>query len=141
MALFFLTEEGQRAYHSAPGENVPLLKSLANEDFWRFPISSKGWSEKNFDAFVSYPDASTPVSVISRAPAEIADILNGDKLLVAFGKISNGNFDTFSQFVNIIQPILRFLIDLKGFFNQKIYSLISKILCRTTKIRSRSLTI
>ncbi len=90
LALFFLTEEGQRAYHSAPGGNVPLLKSLANEDFWRFPTSTKGWNEKNFDAFVSYPDASTPASVIARAPAEIADILDGDKLKVEFGKIING---------------------------------------------------
>ena len=59
-ALFFLTEEGQRAYHSATGGNVPLLKSLANEDFWRFQGSP--WSEKNFDAFVSYPEANIPAS-------------------------------------------------------------------------------
>ena len=95
-ALFFLTEEGQRAYHSATGGNVPLLKSLANEDFWRFQGSP--WSEKNFDAFVSYPEANIPASVIVRAPSEIAEILSNDNFRTGFANIINGNKDAQTVF-------------------------------------------
>jgi len=88
LALFFLTEDGQRAYHSASGGNVPLLKSLAQDDFWRMPNTN--WSDKNFDAFVSYPDANTPATVITRAPSEIADILSDQNMITRFGQIING---------------------------------------------------
>ena len=88
LALFFLTEEGQRAYHGTTGGNVPLLKSLAEEDFWRF--QNTPWSDKNFDVFVSYPDANTPDMVVLRAPSEISDILKDEKMREAFGYIING---------------------------------------------------
>lgn len=88
LALFFLTEDGQRAYHSASGGNVPLLKSLAKDTFWRMPNTK--WSDKNFDAFISYPDASTPASVITRAPSEIAEILSDSNMITNFGQIING---------------------------------------------------
>ena len=87
-ALFFLTEDGQRAYHSAAGGYVPLLKSLANEKFWQMPDSE--WSDKQFAAFVSHPDASTPATVVTRAPAEIAEILSDEKMRNAFADIVNG---------------------------------------------------
>lgn len=88
LALFFLTEDGQRAYHSASGGNVPLLKSLAKDTFWRMPNTK--WSDKNFDAFISYPDASTPAFVITRAPSEIAEILSDSNMITNFGQIING---------------------------------------------------
>ena len=91
-ALFFLTEDGQRAYHSAAGGNVPLLKSLANEKFWQMPDSE--WSDKQFAAFVSHPDASTPATVVTRAPAEIAEILSDEKMRNAFADIVNGKKST-----------------------------------------------
>lgn len=87
-ALFFLTEDGQRAYHSAAGGNVPLLKSLAEEDFWKMPDTD--WSDKSYEAFVSHPTASTPASVISRAPHEIADLFTEEQMMVHVGDIING---------------------------------------------------
>lgn len=98
LALFFLTEDGQRAYHGTTGGNVPLLKTLANDSFWRF--QGTVWADKNFDAFVSYPDASTPATVITRAPSEIAEILSDEKMMSLFGTIVNGKksvTDAFSE--------------------------------------------
>lgn len=98
LALFFLTEEGQRAYHSTTGGNVPLLKSLANDDFWR--MSGTEYEGKNFDAFVSYPECNIPASVIVRAPSEISAILSTEALTKAFGDIIEGKVsieDTFSK--------------------------------------------
>lgn len=98
-ALFFLTEDGQRAYHSAAGGNVPLLKSLAYEDFWQMPDHE--WSEKNFSAFISYPEASTPASVITRAPAEIASILSDENMRNSFTQIVNGQKSTEDVFTKL----------------------------------------
>mgnify|MGYP002526596886 FL=1 len=98
-ALFFLTEEGQQAYHSATGGNVPLLKSQASADFWRFQGTQ--WEDKNFDAFVSYPEANIPASVIVRAPSEISEILSNDNLISAFGSIINGQKDVQTVFSDL----------------------------------------
>ena len=99
-ALFFLTEEGQQAYHSATGGNVPLLKSQASADFWRFQGTQ--WEDKNFDAFVSYPEANIPASVIVRAPSEISEILSNDNLISAFGSIINGQKDVQTVFSDLV---------------------------------------
>lgn len=99
LALFFLTEEGQTAYHSTSGGNVPLLKSLSEENFWRMPGTD--WSDKNFDAFVSYPDASTPATVITRAPSEIAEILSDNNMINAFGRIINGTASVEDVFADL----------------------------------------
>ncbi len=98
-ALYFLTEDGQRAYHGTSGGNVPLLKSIAGEDFWRMPDSK--WSDKNFDAFVSYPEANIPASVIARAPSEISDILSTDAMTAAFASIINGSRDVQTVFAEL----------------------------------------
>lgn len=98
-ALFFLSEEGQRAYHGTSGGNVPLLKSIANEDFWRMTDSK--WADKNFDAFVSYPEANIPASVICRAPAEISNILSNEAMTTAFGQIINGARDVQTVFADL----------------------------------------
>lgn len=90
LALFFLTEEGQYAYHSAEnGGNCPLLKSQADQDFWKMPNNEK-WKTKNFDAFVSYPDSNIPSSIISMAPYEIAQELESAKMQSLFTEIING---------------------------------------------------
>ena len=88
LALFFLTEEGQTAYHSTTGGNVPLLKSLAEETFWQLPDSD--WSDKSFGAFVSHPDATIPAVVIVRAPYEISEILSNTNMDKYFNEIING---------------------------------------------------
>ena len=98
-ALFFLTEDGQRAYHGTAGGNVPLLKSLADDEFWQLPDSQ--WSDKNFSALVSYPDAGTPASVVTRAPAEIAEILSDGNMRSHFQQIVNGQKSTEDVFAKL----------------------------------------
>ena len=88
LALFLLTEEGQRAYHGVEGGGVPHLKSLADETFWRMPDSD--WYDKNYDAFVSNPDAAIPALVIVQAPFEIADILSDTNMSNHFLDIVQG---------------------------------------------------
>ncbi len=87
-ALFFLTEDGQRAYHSQTGGNVPLLKSLAEDDFWHGVGTN--WEDKNFDVFVMYTDCTQPASVITQAPQEIADIFSNDAMIQVIASVVNG---------------------------------------------------
>lgn len=74
-ALFFFTEEGQKAFNGQTGGSVPLMKSLADDDFWR----GKGteWENKNYDAFVSFPNADTVGQVQCRVPAPVATKIDG----------------------------------------------------------------
>ncbi|MBR0158129.1 MAG: carbohydrate ABC transporter substrate-binding protein [Clostridia bacterium] len=98
-ALFFLTEAGQRAYHSQSGGGVPLLRSLVNEDFWMGPGTA--WTDKNFSAFVMYPDCTRPATVIVQAPAEIAEIFSNDNMIDLFVRILNGQVDIQTAFTSI----------------------------------------
>lgn len=59
------------------------------------------WSEKNFAAFISYPEASTPASVITRAPAEIASILSDENMRNSFAQIVNGQKSTEDVFTKL----------------------------------------
>ena len=74
-ALFFFTEEGQKAYNGQTGGSVPLMRTLANDDFWR----GKGteWEGKNFDAFVAFPENDTVGRVQCRVPAPVAQMIDG----------------------------------------------------------------
>ncbi len=94
-ALYFLSEDGQRAYHGTSGGNVPLLKSIAGESFWRMPDSK--WSDKNFEAFVSYPDATFSRSM----PSEISAILSNEAMTTAFASIINGSRDVQTVFAEL----------------------------------------
>ncbi len=98
-ALFFLTAEGQRAYHSQAGGNVPLLKSLSEETFWK----GKGtvWTDKNYGAFVSYPELTRPASVDVQAPGEIAALFNGENMKKALSRILSGEADVYTVFSKI----------------------------------------
>lgn len=98
-ALFFLTEDGQRAYHGTTGGNVPLLKSLADDEFWQLPDSE--WSDKNFKAFVSYPNASTPASAITRVPSAIAELVSESVMQSYFQEIIRGNKSTEDVFTTL----------------------------------------
>ncbi len=72
-ALFIFTEEGQKAFHGEQGGSVPILKSLANEDFWKNKKTE--WKDKNYDAFIGIPDSDTAGRLQCRIPAEITKIL------------------------------------------------------------------
>lgn len=54
-ALFFMTEEGQRAYHSAGAFSIPILISAKDEDYW---VKDEYW-DKNYQAFVYHSDINT----------------------------------------------------------------------------------
>ena len=95
-ALFFLTEDGQRAYHGQTGGNVPLLKSLADEDFW-YEQEVK-WADKNWGAFVSYPDQTMPTNVVTMAPQEVADMFSTSAMQNLFVQVLNGQMDVLTAF-------------------------------------------
>lgn len=98
-ALYFLTPEGQRAYHSQAGGNVPLLMSLSEDPFWM----GKGtvWTDKNYSAFVSYPELTRPASVDVQAPGEIAELFNGENMKKALSQILSGKADVYTVFSKI----------------------------------------
>ena len=98
-ALFFLTEEGQRAYHGQTGGNVPLLKSLAHDDFWYQQGTS--WSDKNYGAFVSYPDQTRPTNVVTMAPQEVADMFSTSAMQNLFIQVLNQEKDVLTAFNQI----------------------------------------
>lgn len=78
LALFFFTEEGQTAYHGATGGSVPLVKELSDAGFWRYEKSAgteADWSGKNFNAFVSFPEADTVGRVNCVMPARVANVI------------------------------------------------------------------
>jgi len=71
LCTFFFTNEGQLSYNSGLGGSVPLVKSLADEGFWKTP-----YTEKNYDVFVSYPEADIIGKLACVVPKSVADILN-----------------------------------------------------------------
>lgn len=79
LALTILTEEGQRAYHGQEGGAVPNIKTLAyNDDYWRVPFEDKSVDPengKNYNAFISFPEADTYAFVECVIPPEIAEIV------------------------------------------------------------------
>ncbi len=78
LALFFFTTEGQYAYHSNYGGSVPLVNELADEGFWRYESTAgtdADWSQKNFDAYVAYPEADTVGRVNCVMPARVASVI------------------------------------------------------------------
>ena len=95
-ALFFLTTEGQMAYQGQTGGNVPVLKSLAEEDFWKG--AGTEWTDKNYAALVSYPDETRPCNTVLFAPVEIADIFSNENMTSAFVRIINGVADAQTVF-------------------------------------------
>jgi ABC-type glycerol-3-phosphate transport system substrate-binding protein len=89
-ALFFLTEAGQRGYHSQTGSSVPLLKSLSEETFWYGPGTV--WTDKNYKVFVTYTDRTQPCFVSTQAPMEISDIFMNN-MSGALARILSGSVD------------------------------------------------
>lgn len=88
LALFFLTEEGQRAYQGNSGGGVPLVKSLADEEFWRG--AGTDWTDKNYDAFLQYADKTKPADTHLQVPAQVDEELSNAKMQQAFADVLNG---------------------------------------------------
>ncbi len=84
-ALFFLTEDGQLAYHGQTGGEIPLLSTLSEDPFWRG--QGTPWPEKNYDAFISYPSATTPATAVVQVPPVVADLISDNNLRTLFQKI------------------------------------------------------
>jgi len=79
LALTILTEDGQRAYHGQDGGAVPNIKSLAyNSSYWRVPFADRSDDPdygKNYNAFISFPEADTYAFVECVIPPEVAEIV------------------------------------------------------------------
>ncbi len=89
-ALFFYTQEGQRAFNGQTGGSVPLLASLKSDDFWKHPNDE--WSDKNWDACVyKAEDYATVGQFNCLLPPEIAEIFSMSNLTTVLTKALNGN--------------------------------------------------
>jgi len=72
LCTYFFTNEGQLSYNSGLGGSVPLVKSLSDQGFWKSPYVGK-----NYDVFVSYPEADVIGELASLVPKPISDLLSG----------------------------------------------------------------
>ena len=76
-ALFFYTQEGQRAFNGQTGGSVPLLASLKDDDFWKHPEDA--WADKNWEACVyKAEDYATVGQFACLLPPEISDLINNN---------------------------------------------------------------
>ncbi len=78
LALHFLTKDGQYAYHSNAGGSVPLVKELAEADFWRghgATVEGCDWSVKNYEAFITFPEADINGEIKCRMPPTVGEIV------------------------------------------------------------------
>ena len=96
LCLFFLSKEGQLAFHSTDGGNVPLVRELADSDFWRGHGSDNpeefDWSTKNYDAFISFPDADVVGRPNCMMPTQIASYITSGWGGVLGSFFDNGNY-------------------------------------------------
>lgn len=82
LVLFLYSEEGQFAIHSQEGGDVPVIKTLAEQDFWH--LQDEIYEGKNFEAFVANSEKYCTSHVGATVPPEIADIINnGMKTLIS----------------------------------------------------------
>lgn len=82
LCLSLYTEDGQKAYNGQAGGSVPNVKVLAEADFWRVGWENKTLDDdasdpdkKNFDAWISFPEADTYGQVECVVPVDIASIV------------------------------------------------------------------
>ena len=76
-----------------------MLESLSEESFWQGKGTS--WTDKNYSAFVSYPDLTQPASVDAQAPGEISEIFNSENMKKALSQILSGKQDANSVFAKM----------------------------------------
>ncbi len=96
LALFFYTEEGQRAYNGQIGGSVPNVRSLAMDSFWRVG----GKEDTNYDAFVSYPDNDVVGKFECLMPPEIAQVIRSQ-----IGSIFSNYFSGRAGYRDTLQKI------------------------------------
>ncbi|MBO4327248.1 MAG: extracellular solute-binding protein [Clostridia bacterium] len=101
LALYFLTENGQRAYHSQLGGSVPLLRSLAEDDFWKG--KNEIWRDKNFSAFVSYTENTRPATAVVQCPYDVATILSNNNMMSLWNNVLSGKADLQTAFGKLQQ--------------------------------------
>ena len=92
LCLFMYDDEGQIAFHSNEGGSVPVTRSLCDAEFWRYPnLRNNGsdWSGKNFDAYVSFPEADTVGRACCKMPAAVASAVTG-----YWGRVMSDFFST-----------------------------------------------
>ena len=95
LALFFFSKDGQYAFHSNAGGSVPLVKELAEDDFWRGHGATKegmDWSSKNYEAFITFPEADINGEVNCRMPVRVAQAVYGGWNNVLSGYYNNGDY-------------------------------------------------
>ncbi len=101
LALYFLTENGQRAYHSQLGGDVPLLRSLAEDDFWKG--KNDIWRDKNYSAFVAYTDNTRPATAVVQCPFEVAGVLSNTNMQALWNNVLSGKVDLQTAFEKMQQ--------------------------------------
>ena len=73
LCLSLYTENGQRAIHGQSGGDVPLLKSLGEDDFWH--LTEPGFENKNYSAFTANYDRYIPSNLSVSVPVEVAGVI------------------------------------------------------------------
>ena len=89
LALFFLTEAGQEAYHSQTGGGVPALQTLSEAAFWRYP-NDEDLCDKNWDVFVAYPECTIQGNTVVRMPIDISNLFSHQNMINIFQQIFAG---------------------------------------------------
>ena len=74
LACTLYTEDGQKAYHGQSGGDVPIIKSLGEDDFWHLNV--EGWEDKNYEAFTANYERYIPGHLTHSVPPEIKDIIH-----------------------------------------------------------------
>ena len=120
LALFMLSEEGQYAMHSNAGGSVPLVKKLAEQDFWRGhgSVSEVDWTQKNYEAFITHPEADINGETNCRAPIPVANVIGGYWPDVVSAYFNEGSYMDTLTFIetkanDTWQSILRHMDDIR----------------------------
>ncbi|MBO7398545.1 MAG: carbohydrate ABC transporter substrate-binding protein [Clostridia bacterium] len=73
LVLSLWTEEGQLAFHSQEGGDVPVIKKLGEQDFWH--LTREGYDHVNFGAFTANYDRYVAGQVTATVPPDIATLM------------------------------------------------------------------
>lgn len=89
LALFLLTDDGQRAIHGQAGGDVPILKELGDDDFWH--LTGEGYEDKNYAAFTANYENYVPGQIGQSVPPEVASIIHNGINKLFSGYITNAS--------------------------------------------------
>jgi hypothetical protein len=96
--LSLYTENGQRAIHGQSGGDVPLLKSLGEDDFWH--LTDPGFENKNYSAFTANYDKYIPSNLSVSVPVEVAGVIE-NCMGNMFSAWASGGMDMSSALANM----------------------------------------